>query len=178
MDNKASFVFFAYCSSGGGAVKRLFSLLLCAVMLTGLLCSCGRKNEEKEVVTEKYSGTAADFFADVAAVGGFKCEYSQNGEKKVIAGENAKDIYSLIRSKLKTAEETAEGEYGGEQLDLLFKAENGQTNPDGTQKIKYYGSVTVYDGDVLSFSGSPDATVKLYYKLPAGAFNQIKEALI
>ena len=157
-------------------MKRLISILLCAILLTGLLCSCGKKDEEKEVVTEKYSGTAADFFTDVTAVGGFKCEYNLNdGEKNVIAGEKAKEIYSLLKSKLKSAEETAEGEYGGEQLNLLFLSENGKTNPDGSDNIKYYGSVTVYEGDVLSFSGSPDATVRLFYKMPDGTFNLIKE---
>lgn len=160
------------------------ALVIIAVLIVLLsFCGCGKKNEPREVITEKYSGTPADFFEDVSAVQGFMCLYSVNGgEETCIQGENAGKIYKLIKEQMKSVEEIPETERPDEGIKLVFKNETEKTDPgsDGEVKdknVKYYGSVTVYSDDTLSFSGSPDATVQLCYKVPEGTYNSVAENL-
>lgn len=164
-------------------MKRIISVILAAAVVMLCLCGCGKKTEPREVITEKYSGTAADYFADVSSVQGFTCLYSLNGgEQHEIQGKPAGSVYDLIKEKMKSAQEIAEEEHEDTGISLVFKNDIRIDEAAGAEaseniKVRYYGAITVFADDTLSFSGSPDATVKLYYKIPSGTYDSVAEKL-
>lgn len=159
-------------------------LIFAAAMLLVVLGGCGKKKDEPiEVPTQTYSGTAADFFSDVSAVKDFRCICTfHGGEQKIINSDEAKSIYGLLKKKMTSAEETDFGEKENESINLVFQkgtaaSEDTEDFSDELNNIQYYGAVKIYDDDTLSFSGSPDASVELCYKVPEGTYSELDEKM-
>ncbi len=155
-------------------MKRIVSVLFSVIII---FCFGGCKKDKKEVIVEdNFSGTAADFFTDVDTVRNFTCYVEYNGEQKKYSGEPAKEIYSIVRKSMKNAEETGESEKGSNPVKIIFQSgEQKEENNTSQNNIKYYGVVDVYDNDTVDFSGSPDATVSLCYKIAKGTYSSIIE---